>query len=307
MVRYTLRRLMALIPTLLAISAIVFFMGYLAPGDPVTLLAGEKASDEVVLAIKQKYGLDQPPLTQFLRFLKGAAVGDFGYSYVYQARTVTEMIQKSFWVSIKVGSLAMVTATFLGVTLGILAAVNRNKLLDHLCMLLAIIGVSIPNFVMAIALVWLFSIKVKLFPVAGWGQPINYVLPVIVLGSRSAAYIARLTRSSMLDVVGQDYIRTARAKGLADRVVYLKHAFKNTLIPVLTVLGATFGGLITGTYIIETLFNVPGMGQVAVQAIFQRDYPVIQATTLLVAVVFVLANLVVDLSYGMVDPRIKYN
>lgn len=307
MVRYTLRRLMALIPTLLAISAIVFFMGYLAPGDPVTLLAGEKASDEVVLAIKQKYGLDQPPLVQFGRFLKGAVVGDFGHSYVYQARTVTEMIKRSFWVSIKVGSLAMVTATVLGVTLGILAAVNRNKLLDHLCMLLAIIGVSVPNFVMAIALVWLFSIKVKLFPVAGWGQPINYVLPVIVLGSRSAAYIARLTRSSMLDVVGQDYIRTARAKGLADRIVYMKHAFKNTLIPVLTVLGATFGGLITGTYIIETLFNVPGVGQVAVQAIFQRDYPVIQATTLLVAVVFVMVNLLVDLSYGMVDPRIKYN
>ena len=307
MVRYALQRLMALIPTLLAISAIVFFMGYMAPGDPVTLLAGEKASDEVVLAIKQKYGLDQPPLVQFGRFLKGAVVGDFGYSFVYQARTVTEMLEKSFWVSLKIGSLAMAAAALIGITLGILAAVNRNRLLDHLCMFLAIIGVSVPNFVMAIALVWLFSIKVKLFPVAGWGEPINYVLPVVVLGSRSAAYIARLTRSSMLDVVGQDYIRTARAKGLSDRIVYMKHAFKNTLIPVLTVLGATFGGLITGTYIIETLFNVPGIGQVAVQAIFQRDYPVIQATTLLVAVVFVLVNLLVDLSYGIVDPRIKYN
>lgn len=307
MLGYTIRRLLALLPTLVAITAIVFFMGYLAPGDPATILAGDKASDEVIKEIKAKYGLDQPALVQYFRFMKGALVGDFGYSYVYQARTVAEMVEKGFWVSVKVGALASLLAALIGIALGVLAAVGRGSWIDHLSMFLAVTFISVPNFVMAIALVWLFSIKWRMLPVAGWGQPIHYVLPVVVLGTRSSAFLARLTRSSMLDVIQQDYVRTARAKGLSDKVVYIRHAFKNALIPVMTVLGGTLGGLITGTYIIETLFNVPGVGQVAIQAIFQRDYPVIQATTLLVAVIFVLMNLVVDLSYAVVDPRIKYS
>lgn len=299
--------MLALVPTLLVISAITFFMGFLAPGDPVTVLVGEKGTPAQIAAIKREYGLDQPPLVQYGRFLAGLARGDLGKSYFYSGRPVAEMVMDGFWVSIQVGTLAMLFAATLGVAAGVVAAVWRNRWPDHLSMFFAIAGVSVPSFVEAIALMYLLGVWVNLLPVQGWGEPQHYILPVVVLGTRSAAFIARITRSAMLDVIGQDYVRTARAKGLAQPVVILKHGVRNAMIPVITVLGTTLGALITGTYIIETIFGVPGVGKVALDAIFQRDYPVIQVTTLLVATVFVGVNLVVDLLYAIVDPRIRYS
>lgn len=296
-----------MIPTLIVISAITFFMGYAAPGDPVTLILGERARADQVAALKQQYGLDQPPVVQFGRFLAGLSKGDLGLSYAYRGRKVSEIIMKGFKVSLQLGGAAAIFAWTTGLTLGILAAVNRGRWLDNLAMLLAVVGVSVPIFVEAIAFMYIFGVYMKVLPAVGWGEPQHFVLPAVVLGTRSAAVIARITRSSMLEVLGQDYIRTARAKGLAAGTVTLKHAVKNAMIPVITVLGTTLGTLLTGAFITETIFGIPGIGRVSLQAIFQRDYPVVQATVLLFAAVFVLINLVVDLMYGVVDPRIRFS
>lgn len=289
------------------ISAITFFMGFAAPGDPIQVLLGEHATPAKVAAVKAQYGLDRPPLVQYGRFLWGALHGDFGKSYFFAGRSVTEMVGAGFGTSLQIGLLAAVAASLAGILLGIVAAVWRDKWPDALAMFFAVLGVSTPSFVEAIALMYVFGVWLQVLPAVGWGEPKNFVLPVIVLGTRSAAYIARITRSAMLDVIGQDYIRTARAKGLSQQIVIVKHAVKNALVPVLTVMGTTLGNLITGTYIIETIFGVPGVGKTALEAIFDRDYPVIQVTTLLVAAVFVVINLVVDLLYGAVDPRIRYS
>jgi ABC-type dipeptide/oligopeptide/nickel transport system permease component len=282
-------------------------MGFLAPGDPISAVLGERASPAQVAALKAQYGLDKPPLVQYGRFLVGVLHGDFGRSYFYAGRPVIDMVAGGFQTSLKVGAVAAVYAALLGMTLGIIAAVFRDRWPDHVAMFFAVVGVSIPNFVLAIALMYLFGVYLKILPTVGWGEAKHYVMPVLVLGTRSAAFIARITRSAMLDVIGQDYVRTARAKGLTRERVILKHAVKNALIPVITVLGTTLGGLITGTYIIETIFGIPGVGRVSLDAIFQRDYQVIQVTTMLIATVFVLVNLAVDLLYGVVDPRIRYS
>jgi ABC-type dipeptide/oligopeptide/nickel transport system permease component len=304
---YAIRRVLALIPTLLVMSAITFFMGFLAPGDPVTLMLGERANAAQVSALKQQYGLDKPPLVQYGKFLLGVVQGDLGKSYAYVGRPVAEMVSNGFVVSLKIGAIATITASIIGIVLGIIAAVNRNRWQDSLAMLVAVAGVSLPGFVVAFALMYLLGVWLRVLPVQGWGEAKHYVLPVIVLGTRSAAIIARITRSAMLDVIGQDYVRTARAKGLSERLVILKHAVKNAMIPVLTVLGTTFGTLITGAFIIESIFGVPGIGKVSLDAISQRDYPVIQISTLMIATVFVVVNLVVDMLYGVVDPRIRYS
>lgn len=307
LVAYSIRRLLALIPTLIVITAITFFMGFAAPGDPVTLMLGDKARTDQVQALKQQYGLDKPPVIQYVRYAVGVVKGDLGLSYAYRGRPVKDIILKAFTVSLKLGGAAALFAWSTGLILGILAAVYRGRWLDNLSMLLAVVGVSLPVFVEAIALMYLFGVYLKVLPAVGWGEPKHFILPAIVLGTRSAAIIARITRSSMLDVLNQDYIRTARAKGLSGQRVTLKHAVKNAMIPVMTVLGTTLGTLLTGAFITETIFGIPGIGRVSLQAIFQRDYPVIQATVMLFATVFVLVNLIVDLMYGVVDPRIRFS
>lgn len=304
---FGIRRVLALIPTLLVISAITFFMGFLAPGDPITIMLGERATPAQVAQVKRQYGLDQPPLLQYGRYLGNLLRGDLGLSYFYQGRPVAGMVKNGFFITLRLGALAMGLATLLGVALGIVAAAYRNRWPDVASMFFAVIGVSLPNFVFAIFLMWLLGVKFKLVPPLGWGKPQHYVLPVLVLGIRSAAFIARITRSSMLEVLNQDYMRTARSKGLAAQVVVLKHGVRNALIPVITVLGTTLGSLLTGAFITESIFTVPGLGRVALDSILQRDYPVVQATTLLIATVFVVVNLVVDLLYGVVDPRIRYS
>jgi peptide/nickel transport system permease protein len=307
LIAYTFRRLLALIPTLLVISAITFFMGFAAPGDPIQTMLGERAKPEQVALIRHEYGLDKPPIIQYGRYLLGVAKGDFGKSYAYQGRPVAEMVMESFKTSMKIGAIAALFSALFGMAFGIIAAINHNRWPDALSMFIAVVGVSVPGFVAAIALMYLFGVWLQILPAVGWGDPKNYVLPVIALGARSSAFIARITRSAMLDVLGQDYIRTAWAKGLPGRRVVLQHAVKNAMIPVLTVLGTTFGTLITGAYTIEYIFSIPGIGRISLDAIFQRDYPVIQASVLLVAATFVLVNLVVDVLYGSFDPRIRYS
>ena len=289
------------------VSAITFFMGFFAPGDPVTILLGEKGSATQIERVKRQYGLDKPALVQYGRFLWNAAHGNLGLSYAYPGRSVTEMVSKGFAVTLQLGTLAMICAGAVGVLLGIVAAVNRGGPLDLFTMFMAIAGVSLPNFVLAIAMMYLIGVKLHWLPVSGWGKPAHFVLPAFVLGTRAMTFIARITRSSMLDVINQDYVRTARAKGLSQAVVIFKHAVRNALVPVVTVLGTTLGGLLTGAFITEVIFSVPGIGQVALNAITTRDYPVIQVSTLLIATVFIAVNLIVDLSYGIVDPRIRYS
>jgi len=300
------RRLLALIPTLLVISAITFFMGFAAPSNPVEIMLGEKGTPTQIDRLKHQYGLDQPALVQYGRFLWNAVHGDLGLSYAYPGRPVREMVQKGFENSVKLGILAMLYAGILGVLLGIIAAVNRGGPLDLFTMFLAVAGVSVPNFILALIGIYWIAVKWHLLPVSGWGKPAHYILPMLILGTRSMALIARITRSSMLEVLHLEYVRTARAKGLSAFRVVFKHAVRNALIPVVTVLGTALGGLLTGAFVVEIIFSVPGLGQTAVNAIFTRDYPVIQISTLLIAVVFVLVNLIVDLSYGLIDPRIRY-
>lgn len=307
LIAFAFRRVLALIPTLLVITAVTFFMGFLAPGDPITTLLGEHANPARVAILKAQYGLDKPPLVQFGRFVIGAIQGNFGTSYAYQGRAVGEMVLGGFKTSMQIGAIAALMAALIGMALGIIAAVYRNRWPDGVAMFFAVVGVSTPGFVEALALMYVFGVWLHVLPVLGWGEPKHYILPVIVLGTRSAAFIARITRSAMLDVLGQDYVRTARAKGLASQKVIIKHAVKNALIPVITVLGTTVGNLMTGTYIIETIFGIPGVGRVSLDAIFQRDYPVIQVSVMLVSAVFVGVNLIVDLLYGVVDPRIRYS
>lgn len=303
---YVLQRAGALIPSLLAIATLTFFMGLLAPGDPISMMLGERAEEALVAQVRYQYGLDQPLLVQYSRYLAQLLQGELGLSYFYVGRPVAGMVMAGFWTTLKIGALAAVLGFSLGIGLGVVAAAFRQRWPDTLSMFFAVLGISLPSFVLAAALMYVFAVRLRLLPAQGWGEAEHYVLPVLILGIRAAAYIARITRSSLLDALGQDFIRTGRAKGLAPRAVVMKHALKNALIPVLTVLGTALGGLLTGSFIVEYMLSVPGLGRVAVDSILQRDYPVIQAATLLIAMVFALVSLAVDLLYAVVDPRIRY-
>ena len=307
MYAYIARRLLLAIPTLLAISLVTFWMGYLSPSDPISIRLGEKADPEIVARVKHEYGLDLSPWQQYFNFIKNAASGSFGQSLVFTGQTVGQQIREGLPKSGIIAVFAIIVTTMVAIPAGILTALFRDTWIDRLTMFLVVLGISVPNFVMAFLFMYVIAFKMKLVPVAGWGQWTNAVLPIAILGIRPAAFVTRLTRSSMLDVLGQDYIRTARAKGLAERVVIFIHALRNALIPVVTTLGTIFGGLITGSFFIEQIFAVPGIGRMSVTAIYLRDYPAIQAITLLVATIFVLMNLLVDITYSLIDPRIKYS
>ncbi len=298
-------RLLLAIPTLLAVSFITFFMGYLAPGSPIDMLLGQHSDPARVKQLEHEYGLDRPALVQYGSFVWGAVRGDLGRSFANGDRPVSQMIAEKFPTTAFLACMAMVTAVCIGIPIGIAAALKHNKLLDRSAMGFVLLLVSMPAFVSAPILMMVFSLKLEMFPIAGWYGPAYYVLPVAVLAARPAALLARFMRSSMLDVIRQDYIRTAHAKGLSPSRVLFKHALKNAFLPVLTVLGNTFGFLLTGSFVVETIFTVPGIGYESIQSILRRDYPVIQGVALLVAVVFILVNLIVDVVYGLVDPRVR--
>jgi ABC-type dipeptide/oligopeptide/nickel transport system permease component len=304
MVRYVLSRLLQAIPTLLLISFLTFIMGYLAPGDPIRMILGERSDPQAVAQVRRELGLDQPWYVQYGRFVWNAVRGDFGIS-LYNRRPVGDIIRESFPATATLAVLAILLAITVGILAGVVAAVWHNRLPDRLSMAGVVLGISVPNFVLATLLILLVSVRLGWLPVAGWGAPEDVVLPVLVLAARPSASIARFTRTSMLEVLQQDYIRTARAKGVPEPFVILKHALPNALLPVVTVIGNAFGYLLTGSFIVETVFAVPGVGYKSIEAILRRDYPVIQATTLLFAFLFIVVNLLVDILYTRLDPRVR--
>ncbi|HXJ77787.1 MAG TPA: ABC transporter permease [Candidatus Methylomirabilis sp.] len=308
MVRYTVYRLLWLVPTVVAMALVTFVVMHATPGSPLDPIAegANPLSPEAQKNLAAAYGLDKPLWEQFGIFIVKALHGDFGQSFVYKTRTVGEILVETFPISLFLGSMALAIAVTGGIALGVLAAVYQNRSWDYLCVSMATLGVSVPNFVLAVFLIVLFSFVIPLFPTGGWGSPQDWVLPAVTLALGPLGIIARFTRSSMVEVIRSDYIRTARAKGLAEQPVILKHVFKNALIPVVTLLGPLFAAVGTGSFFVESIFRVPGMGRFFVLSMTGRDYPMIMAVVLIYGVFLALMNLLVDLTYGFIDPRIRY-
>lgn len=311
MLRFILTRIALAIPTLLAISFLVFFAAVFAPGDPVDAIAGEHARPEVKASIRHEMGLDRPPLVRYGAYITGIVTrGDFGKSY-QNREPIRAIVARGFPNTALLAVSALVLALLVGIPLGILCAVYANRIFDRLAMGTALSGVAIPSFVLGPILVLIFGLRMKVLPILGFSIAEGrmslpyFILPAVVLAARSTSLIARLTRSAMLDVLGQDYIRTARAKGLSAGVVLFKHALKNAFPPILTVAGTNFGYLLSGSFVVERFFRIPGIGDQSISSILQRDFPVIQAMALLLATIFVVVNLIVDLMYGIFDPRAR--
>ncbi len=305
MVAYVVRRVLWSIPVLLVISLITFILMHLTPGGPFD--TGKAHSAAVMANLLHAYGLDKPLPVQYALYLWHAVRGDFGVSYIYQHRPVSDIILSGLPATGELAALAFGVAVVFGVGLGTLAALRQNSLIDYLSLGFATVGASTPNFVWSMMLVVFFSLMLHWFPTGGWGTPKYMVLPVLALAFTPAAYVARITRASILEVIRQDYVRTARAKGMHRRVIIWRHVLRNALIPVVTVLGPIFAGLFSGSFIVESIFSIPGTGRLFVQAISARDYPLIMGTTLFYALIIVMANLIVDLLYAVIDPRIRYS
>lgn len=304
MIGYLIRRLLFLIPVLLFVSLITFTLMHIAPGGPWD--RERKLAPEVQANLNAKYHLDESLPMQYVHYVAGLLQGDLGLSFTNPGFTVQQVIGRGLGVTLQLGLIAAVVALLIGVPLGIIAALRQNSILDYGSMLLAVIGYTTPSFVLGIFLIVLFAVQRHIFKASGWGGLDTRVLPVIALAAAPIAILARYTRASMLDVLGQDYVRTARAKGLAEQVVVLRHMLRNALLPVITVLGPVLAALVTGSFIVERLFRIPGIGRLYIDAIFARDYPLIMGTTLLYAVAIAVFNLVVDFMYVAVDPRISY-
>ncbi len=305
MYQYIARRLILTIPVVIGVSIIVFSIIRMIPGDPARSIAGVQASPEFIQQVRVRHALDRPMYVQYGIFLSRLLQGDLGQS-TFSRRPVSTEIKERFPRTLLLASTSLLIATLVGVSAGIVSATRRNSLFDNVSMLVALIGVAAPVFWMALMLQLLFSVQLGWLPATGMGSWRHLLLPSITLGMASAALMARITRSSMLDVLRQDYITTARAKGLSERMIIYKHALKNALIPVVTVLGLQFGILLGGAVLTETVFAWPGVGRLLVDSILRRDYPVVQGTVLLLAFLFVLINLVVDIIYAFLDPRIQY-
>lgn len=298
---YVLKRLGMAILTIFLVIAITFFVMHAIPASP---FSSEKAkSDAVIAALEAKYGFDKPVGIQFLNYLWSVLHFDFGLSTGWVGNTVFDLIKGGFSYSARIGFAAALLAIVLGVVLGSVAALNRGKLIDRIVQVTTTALVSLPSFVMATLLLLVFALRLSWLPSMG-NQPGGLVLPIISLSLYPMAYVTRLQRSSMLDVLGQDYIRTARAKGVKTRTLVLKHALRNSLIPVITYLGPVTAGIITGSFVVESTFQIPGLGKYFVQSVMNRDYPIIMATTVILSALVIAMNLVVDLAYRLVDPRI---
>ena len=305
MTQYILRRFLALIPILIGVSIIIFLVMRLVPGDPARQTLGPEATGEQVEVLRKAWRLDEPLPIQYIAWLQRAVEGDLGRSTVSRV-PVTEEIFSRLPATLNLTLASMAVAIVFGLVFGIISAIRHNSLIDRGTMLLALIGICTPSFWLGLILLLLFSVKLGWFPSTGAGGISHLVLPSITLGVGAAAVIARVTRSSMIEVFSEDFIRTARAKGLAERMVVVRHALKNALIPIITILGLEFGGLLAGAVITETVFSYPGIGQLLIKSINNRDFPIVQGALLLFSVQFVLVNLVVDLLYARVDPRISY-
>jgi peptide/nickel transport system permease protein len=312
MVAFLIKRLLATIPTILLVTIAVFLILRLTPGGPAVAMLGDQASPEAVAALKHQLGLDKPLYIQYLHWLGNALHGDLGRS-AFGNQPVTELIVQRIVPTLELSILALIVSLLIGISAGVIAAVKRNTAVDAVASILAILGVSTPSFWLAILLVLIFSLKLTWLPALGYVSPFSnlatnlkdMLLPSITLGVILAAVITRFTRASMLDSLYQDYVRTARSKGLEERTVILRHALGNAMIPIVTVVGLELGGLLSGAVIIETIFSLPGNGQLLVTSIFNRDFPVVQGLVVVIAIVFILVNVAVDVVYALIDPRIR--
>ncbi|HKI57337.1 MAG TPA: ABC transporter permease [Trueperaceae bacterium] len=311
MLIYSLRRLLEAIPVLLGVTVLTFLILHLAPGDPAQLIGGPTATAQEIANIRQRLQLDRPLYVQYGTFLWRLLHANLGES-IQRRETVLSMLEVRL-PNTAVLAVTSMLVTLLGIPLGVMAATRPNSVSDLLLMNVSLLGVSIPNFWLGILLIIWFSVDLGWFPVAGYHHPLltlagleSMVLPAITLGTGGMALVARLTRSGMLDVLGQDYVRTARAKGLPERAVLFRHALRNTMIPVVTVLGLNFGALLGGAVVTESVFAINGVGRLAVDSILARDYAVVQGSVVLIATTFVLVNLLVDLSYALLNPTIRY-
>ena len=304
MLRYFLKRLMFLIPVLLGVSVVIFSIVHLAPGDPAEVMLGPSATQEEITNLREQLGLTKPLYVQYGIFLTNALKGDLGRSIKSNAPVVDEIMER-FPATLTLAVLGMIFAIAIGLPLGILAALKQNTWVDALCSFFALVGFSIPNFWVGLMLMLLLSIYIPVLPSSGFDSWKNLIMPTIVLGIQTMAVIARMTRSSMLEVIRQDYVRTARAKGISDRLVLTRHILGNVLIPVVTIAGIYFGHQLGGVVITETIFSIPGLGRLIVDAIRAQDYPVVQGGVLFFALCVGIVNLLVDLLYAVLDPRIK--
>lgn len=305
MIKYLVKRMGMMAIAMLAICLLTFCLMHAAPGNPFT--NDRKVTPEVEAALNEKYGLDQTLTVQFVNYMKGILHGDFGPSYKYTGKTVNEFIETGFPVSGKLGLVTIIFVLLAANPLGILAAVKNGKWQDMAVMAVATIGITIPSFVIASILVHFFAYRLNWLPAFGLDSWKGYILPVVALGGYSVSYLARLTRSSLLEVMGQDYIRTARAKGLSECKVITRHALRNALLPVITVLGPTIANLLTGSFVVENIFAIPGLGKYFVNSVSQRDYTTIMGVTIFYAAFLMAMVLVVDIFYCLIDPRIKYD
>jgi ABC-type dipeptide/oligopeptide/nickel transport system permease component len=304
---YILRRLLWAPVLLLIVSFVTFALGRFGPGDPVQIALGQYSNPEVVQRIREQRGLDKNVAVQYVIYMRGVLRGDFGDSYKYRGRAVADLLVQRMPVSAQLGLAALIISVGLGIPAGLFAALKQGTPWDTAAVVATLAGQSMPIFFTAPTLLLVFALKLDLLPTHGWGGffDTRIILPALVLGIPGVAIITRLTRASTLDVVGQDYIRTARAKGLPERTVRTRHILRNALVPVVTTLGFALAGLASGSFIVEGFFGIPGVGLLGVESLFARDYPVIMAFTLIGTTLFVLANLLVDLAYPLLDPRIR--
>jgi glutathione transport system permease protein len=305
MARYIVQRLLGLLPTLLLVGFLVFLFVHLLPGDPARLAAGPDATPETVELVRKDLGLDRPLPQQFLNFVRGVLHWDFGTS-VRTKRLVSSEIGDRFMPTFWLTVWSMLWSVIFGMAIGVVSAVWRNRWPDRVGMTLAVSGISFPAFALGMVLMQVFSVQLGWLPTVGDDTWRHYILPSITLGAAVAAIMARFTRSSFVEILGEDFIRTARAKGLDERRVVIKHGLRNALIPVVTMMGLQFGFLLGGSIVVEKVFNWPGLGRLLVDAVDMRDYPVIQALVLLFSLEFILINLVVDVLYGLINPTIRY-
>lgn len=305
MLRFTVRRLLLTIPVLLGVATLVFALLHLVPGDPAQVMLGEAAAQSDVDELRTKLGLDRPFATQYLQFIAGVAQGDFGTSFRYGTPVFSEIAQR-LPNTLELALAAMSVAMLIAIPLGILGALYRGRAIDQAAMTVSLLGISMPNFWLGPLLAILFAVGLGWLPVSGTGDWRHLVLPAVTLGAALAAILARMTRASLIEELRELYVLAAQARGLSYSRAVLRHALRNSLIPVVTILGLQFGAVLTGTIITETIFSWPGVGRLLIQAINFRDYPLVQGCILFIATTYVLVNLLVDLAYGWLDPRIRY-
>ncbi|WHY01970.1 nickel ABC transporter permease [Neobacillus sp. DY30] len=306
MLMFILRRLMQTIPVVIGVTFVVFFIMQLVPGDPAVLLAGEGASKETIEGIREQLGLNRPLLVQYFDYLMSVFRGDFGVS-LKNSQPVLDEILVRLPITIELAFFSILITIVLGMAAGIISAIKPYSLKDTTVMVVALLGISLPSFWFGLMLMYFFSVKLQILPVAGWDSILHVILPALTLGAGGAAIVARMTRSSMLEVIRQDYIRTARAKGVRESVIIYKHGLRNALIPVITVVGLQFGALLGGTVLVESIFAINGLGRMIVDSIRMRDLPMVQGGVLVASLVFVIVNLMVDVLYRFFNKRIELN